>query len=271
MNKSFHKDSQNVALQGRMVLKQVSPDFLDPAHEWRRFFAETWGTFLLVLVAAGGGVVAAKSGGAVTLSMQVAAPGLMVMAIIYFMGTVSGAHLNPAVTLAFAVRRNFPWRRVPGYVLAQLIGGIAAAQFLHAMFGTVGALGTTLPGSGIGNSTVLAMEVVLTAGLVNTILGTASVARNIGTNGAIAVGGYIILAGLWAAPISGASMNPVRSFAPDLVRGDLSTTWIYLVGPVLGALIGVAFEWILKGRPTVAGTLAAQGTFDNDAPSKQDA
>jgi len=264
MKKAFHKDRQNVAQQGRMVQKQVSPDFLDPAHEWRRIFAETWGTFLLVLVAAGGGVVAAKSGGTVTLGMEVVAPGLMVMAIIYFMGTVSGAHLNPAVTLAFAVRRNFPWRRVPGYVLAQMLGGVAAAEFLHAMFGTVGALGATLPGSDISNGTALAMEVVLTAGLVNTILGTASGARNIGTNGAIAVGGYIVLAGLWAAPISGASMNPVRSLAPDLVRGDLGTAWIYVVGPVLGALIGVAFEWILKGKPTTAGTLAAQGFIGVD-------
>ena len=163
MKKSFHKTRQNAAQQGRMVQKQASLDFLDPAHEWRRIFAETWGTFLLVLVAAGGGVVAARSGGAVTLGMQVAAPGLMVMAIIYFMGTVSGAHLNPAVTLAFAVRRNFPWRRVPGYVLAQLLGGVAAALFLHTMFGSVGALGATLPGSDISNGTALAMEVVLTA------------------------------------------------------------------------------------------------------------
>jgi aquaporin Z len=271
MKKAFHKDRQNVAQQGRMVQKQVSPDFLDPAHEWRRIFAETWGTFLLVLVAAGGGVVAAKSGGAVTLGMQVVAPGLMVMAIIYFMGTVSGAHLNPAVTLAFALRRNFPWSRVPGYVLAQLFGGVAAAQFLHAMFGTVGALGATLPGSDISNGTALAMEVVLTAGLVNTILGTASGARNIGTNGAIAVGGYIVLAGLWAAPISGASMNPVRSFAPDLVRGDLSMTWIYVAGPVLGPLFGVAFEWILKGKPTAAGALAAQGSLDIDDSAKPNA
>ncbi len=271
MKDSSIKDLQSMAQQGRMVQKQASLDFLDPAHEWRRIFAETWGTFLLVLVAAGGGVVSAKSGGAVTLSMQVVAPGLMVMAIIYFMGTVSGAHLNPAVTLAFAVRRNFPWRRVPGYVLAQLLGGIGAAQFLHAMFGTVGALGATLPGRDISNSTALAIEVVLTAGLVNTILGTASGARNIGSNGAIAVGGYIALAGLWAAPISGASMNPIRSFAPDLVRGDLSTTWIYVVGPVLGALIGVAFEWILKGKPTVAGTLAAQGTIENDVSPNPDA
>ncbi len=270
MKKSFQKDRQNIVQQGLMVQKQAAHNFLDPSHEWRRIFAETWGTFLLVLVAAGGGVVAAKSGGAITLGMQVAAPGLMVMAIIYFMGTVSGAHLNPAVTLAFAVRRNFPWRRVPGYVLAQLFGAVTAAQFLHAMFGTVGGLGTTLPGRDISNGTALMMEVVLTAGLVNTILGTASGARNIGPNGAIAVGGYIALAGLWAAPISGASMNPARSFAPDLVRGDLGATWIYIVGPVLGALIGVAFEWILKGKPTAAGALAAQGSLEIDEAAKPD-
>lgn len=247
-----------------MVRKQLSPDFLDPAHEWRRLFAETWGTFLLVVVAAGGGVVAGRSGGAITLGMIVVAPGLMVMAIIYFMGTVSGAHLNPAVTLAFAVRGNFPWGRVPGYVLAQMVGGLAAALFLRVMFGTVGELGATVPGHGISSTTALAMEVVLTAGLVNTILGTASGARNIGTNGAIAVGGYIALAGLWAAPISGASMNPARSLTPDLVRGDLGTSWIYVAGPVLGALIGVAFEWILKGKPTTAGTVSAEGTLGAD-------
>ena len=124
-----------------MVRQQLSPDFLDPAHEWRRLFAEAWGTFLLVVVAAGGGVVAARSGGAVTLGMIVVAPGLMVMAIIYFMGTVSGAQLNPAVTLAFAPRRNFPWHRVPGYVLAQVLGALAAALFLRVMFGADGELG----------------------------------------------------------------------------------------------------------------------------------
>jgi len=267
--KAFRKNRQHTAQQERMVHRQLSPDFLDPSHEWRRLFAETWGTFLLVLVAAGGGVVAAQSGGTVTLGVAVA-PGLMVMAIIYFMGAVSGAHLNPAVTLAFAVRRNFPWRRVPGYVLAQVLGGVAAALFLRTLFGTVGALGATVPGSGVGNGTALAMEIVLTAGLVNTILGTASGARNIGTNGAIAVGGYIALAGLWAAPISGASMNPVRSLAPDLLRGDISMTWIYIVGPVVGALIGVAFEWILKGKPTAAGALAAQGLLGVDDSTTPD-
>jgi aquaporin Z len=260
---SSPKNQQNAFQHGRAIEEQGSPDFWDPAHEWRRIFAETWGTFLLVLVGAGSGVVAARSAGEVTMGMQVTAPGLMVMVIIYFMGTVSGAHLNPAVTLAFAVRRNFPWRRVPGYVAAQICGGCLAVLFLRAMFGSVGALGATIPGCDVNNWTALAIEVVLTAGLVNTILGTASGARNIGTNGAIAVGGYIVLAGLWAAPISGASMNPVRSLAPDLVRGDLGTTWIYIVGPVIGALIGVAFEWILKGKPTSAGAIAAQGSLDN--------
>ncbi|MDA8389389.1 MAG: aquaporin [Gammaproteobacteria bacterium] len=263
---SVHKEQRRAALRRRMVLKQMSPDFLDPALEWRRLFAEAWGTFLLVLVAAGGAVVAARSGGSSSAAAIAVAPGLMVMAIIYFLGAVSGAHLNPAVTLAFAVRRNFPWRRVPGYVVAQVMGGVAAALFLRALFGTAGALGATVPGPGVSPGTALAMEVVLTAGLVNTILGTASGARNIGTNGAIAVGGYIALAGLWAGPISGASMNPVRSFAPDLLRGDLQTTWIYVIGPVAGALIGVAFEWILKGSPTVAGDLAAQGSLGIKEP-----
>jgi len=233
--------------------------FLDPAREWHRLFAEAWGTFLLVVVTTGAHVVADKSGGQVSLAMAFTAPGLMVMAIIYFMGSVSGAHVNPAVTLAFAVRGNFPWRRVPGYLLAQFLGGIGAVLFLWAMFAPFGDAGATVPGHGVSNLQALAMEVLLTAGLVNTILGTASGARNIGTNGAIAIGGYIVLAHFWAAPISGTSMNPARSFAPDLIRGDFKTTWIYFAGPLLGALIGVGFEWILKGPPTEAGTLAAQG------------
>jgi aquaporin Z len=248
--------------QQRMLHAKAAADFLEGRHEWRRIFAEAWGTFLLVVVAAGAGVVAAQSGGAITLAMKVVAPGLMVMAIIYFMGAVGGAHLNPAVTLAFAVRRNFPWNRVPGYIGAQLIGGIVAALFLRAMFGSVGLLGATTPGVNVGDSKALVMEVVLTAGLVSTILGTASGARNIGSNGALAIGGYIALAGLWAAPISGASMNPARSFASDLIRGDMSTSWIYIVGPLVGAMIAVAFEWILKGPPTAAGTSAAQGADD---------
>jgi aquaporin Z len=247
-------------LDQRMLLAAPPPDFLESAHEWRRLFSEAWGTFLLVVVAAGAAVVAVRSDGAITLGMKVVAPGMMVMAIIYFMGAVGGAHLNPAVTLAFALRRNFPWHRVPGYIVAQLVGGIAAASFLRTMFGTAGLLGATVPGPGVGDFKALIMEVLLTTGLVSVIIGTASGARNIGSNGALAVGGYIALAGLWAAPISGASMNPVRSFAPDLLRGDIGTSWIYVAGPIAGAIIAVCFEWILKGKPTAAGASAAQGT-----------
>ena len=243
----------------RMLQASAVPDFLQARHEWRRLFSEAWGTFLLVVVAAGAGVVGTLSGGAITLSMKVVAPGMMVMAVIYFMGAVGGAHLNPAVTLAFAARRNFPWNRVPGYIMAQLLGGVAAAAFLRSMFGSVGHLGATMPGPGVSDFQAFIFEVLLTTGLVSTILGTASGARNIGSNGAIAIGGYIALAGLWAAPISGASMNPARSIAPDLLRGDMSTTWVYIAGPVIGAAIAVGFEWILKGKPTAAGTSAAQG------------
>jgi aquaporin Z len=142
------------------------------------------------------------------------------------------------------------------------VGGIAAALFRRAVFGTIGNLGANEPGTGVTNLQAFAFEILLTAGLVNTILGTASGARNVGANGAIAVGGYIALSGLWAAPISGASMNPVRSLAPDLVRWDFTAAWIYLAGPLVGAMIGVAFEWILKGSPTEEGAVAAQGTLE---------
>jgi aquaporin Z len=117
---SAHADRIESTQEQLMLHGSAPPDFLESAHEWRRLFAEAWGTFLLVVVAAGAGAVGAQSGGVITLSMKVVAPGLMVMAIIYFMGAVGGAHLNPAVTFAFAVRRNFPWSRVPGYIGAQL-------------------------------------------------------------------------------------------------------------------------------------------------------
>ena len=243
-----------------MTKSSPAPDFLDSRHEWRRLFSETWGTFLLVMVAAGAGVVSAKTGGQITLSMRAVAPGLMVMAIIYFMGAVGGAHLNPAVTIAFALRKNFRWNRVPGYLVAQLCGGLAAATFLRAMFGSVGAIGATAPGTDVSDGAAFVMEVLLTTGLVSTVLGSSSGARNIGSNAALAIGGYIALAGLWAAPISGASMNPARSLAPDILRWDFQTTWIYISGPFVGALIAVCFEWILKGKATSAGTSAAEGT-----------
>jgi aquaporin Z len=232
-------------------------EFDDPALEWRRLFSELLGTFLLVSVGAGGGVVGAVSHGMISRAAAVTAPGLMVIAIILFMGAVSGAHLNPVVTIAFTLRRDFPWRRVPGYVLAQLLGATLACLFLRVVFGKVGMLGATEPGAHIHDWQAMLIELVLTVGLVSTILGTASRAQNVGALSALGVGAYIILAGLWSSPVSSASMNPARSFAPDLVIGDFGHFWVYLVGPLAGALIAVGFAWILRGPGGDPGGLAA--------------
>jgi aquaporin Z len=237
--------------------------FDDPRQEWRRLFSELFGTFLLVLVGAGGAVVNASSHGAISRSTAVAAPGLMVMAIILFMGAVSGAHLNPAVTIGFSLRGDFPWRRVPGYVIVQLLGSTLACLFLWAVLGKLGRLGATEPGTGISDWKAMLFELILTVGLLSTILGTASRAQNVGTLSAVAVGGYIILAGFWSSPISGASMNPARSFGPDLALGDFSHYWVYLAGPVCGAIVAVAIAWVLRGQGGDAGGLAAaRGELD---------
>ena len=218
----------------------------DPKREWRRLFSELLGTFFLVLVAAGGGILVGE--GQISLAAAVVAPGLMVMAIILFMGAISGAHLNPGVSLAFALRGDFPWRRVPGYIIVQLVGATLACLFLLAVFGNIQHLGATLPGAGYENWQALLMEIALTTGLVSVILGTASAAQNVGAIAALGVGGYIALAGLWAAPVSGTSMNPARSFGPALVSGDFSSYWVYVVGPLAGACIAVGFAYILRGR-----------------------
>ncbi|HQR79516.1 MAG TPA: aquaporin [Actinomycetota bacterium] len=253
--------------RGTARYRRAEVDFDNPRYEYRRLFSEVWGTFLLVLVAAGGGVIgAAAFGSDLTLAMKALAPGMMVMGIIFFMGTISGAHLNPAVTLAFAVRGNFPWIRVPGYIVAQLAGAILAALFLQAMYGDIIA-GATEPTPDVSVWVAMLTEAVLTLGLVSVILGTASGARNVGINGALAVGAYIGLVSVWGAPVSGASMNPTRSFAPMLVGGDLTNYWIYLVGPILGAMLAVGFEYILRGKATKAGADAAQGILGSNDPA----
>ena len=226
----------------------IVQDFYDPRFEGRRLFSELLGTFFLVLVAAGGAVVNAKSGGQIPLAVRVTAPGLMVMAMILFMGAVSGAHFNPVVSVGFAMRGDFPWKRVPGYVIAQLVGSILAVLFLRATLGNIGGLGTTEPGPGISATTALVFEAVLTLGLLSTILGTSSGAQNIGVFGALGVGVYIALAGLWSAPISGTSMNPTRSLGPMIVSGNYHDWWVYIVGPFLGGILAVGVAWLLRGR-----------------------
>ena len=201
-------------------------------------------------------------GNAVPYGAKVVAPALMVMAIILFMGTVSGAHLNPAVSCAFALRGDFPWKRVPAYIAAQFLGAILATLLLWALIGKQGSAGLTLPGPGISTTTAMLWELVLTAGLVSVILGTASGAQQIGPLAALGVGAYIALAGLWGSPVSGASMNPARSLGPALVLGDWTSWWAYLVGPVTGGAIAVGFAYVLRGRGgDRSGVAAAQGTL----------
>jgi aquaporin Z len=235
-------------------------DFQDARQEWRRLVSELVGTFFLVLVAAGGGMMSQAFPNTISRSAAVVAPGLMVLAIILFMGKVSGAHLNPAVSIAFALRGNFPWQRVPGYVVVQLAGATLAALFLHAVIDVSAKYGSNYPAHGYSAGAAFWMELILTFGLVSVILGTASGAQNIGIIGAFGVGAYIALAGLWGSPISGASMNPARTFGPDLVSTTFTDYWVYVAGPIAGAVLGVGLAFVLRGSGGgQSGSAAAQG------------
>jgi aquaporin Z len=235
-------------------------DFQDPDQEWRRLFSELYGTFLLVMVAAGGGMMSQAFPNTISRTAAVTAPALMVMGVILFMGKVSGAHLNPAVSVAFSLRGDFPWKRVPGYITVQLIGASLAALVLHLIIDVSSKYGSNYPAGGYSSGRACLMEALLTMGLVSVILGTASGAQNIGIFGALGVGGYIALAGLWGSPISGASMNPARTFGPDLISGTFTDYWVYVVGPLAGAAIAVGLAYALRGPGGGrTGSAAAQG------------
>jgi aquaporin Z len=245
-------------------------DFHNPRQEWRRLVSELLGTFFLVLVAAGGGMMGQAFPNTIGRSAAVVAPGLMVLAIILFMGKVSGAHLNPAVSFAFALRRDFPWWRVPGYVIVQLGGAALAAWFLQSVINVSAIYGSNYPAAHYSTGDAFLMEAVLTFGLVSVILGTASGAQNLGVFGALGVGSYIALAGLWGSPISGASMNPARTFGPDLVGWDFTAYWVYIAGPLAGACLAVGMAFILRGKGGGwAGSGAAQGALFTEAQSAQ--
>jgi aquaporin Z len=238
----------------------MAEDFQDTSQEWRRLFSEFLGTFFLVLVAAGGGMMSQAFPDTISRTAAVVAPGLMVMGIILFMGKISGAHLNPAVSVAFALRLDFPWQRVPGYIVVQLAGAAAAAWFLQAVINVSAVYGSNYPAPNYSNFSAFLMETALTFGLVSVILGTASGAQNIGVIGALGVGSYIALAGLWSSPISGTSMNPARTFGPDLIGADFGSYWVYIAGPIAGAVIAVGTAFVLRGLGGGrAGSAAAQG------------
>jgi aquaporin Z len=233
--------------------------------EGRRLFSELLGTFFLVLVAAGAGMMGQAFPGTISRTAAVVAPGLMVIAIILFMGKVSGAHLNPAVSVGFALRGDFPWRRVPGYIVTQLVGATLAALFLQSVIHVSATFGSNYVAAGYSATDAFLMEAVLTLGLFSVVLGTASGAQNVGAISALGIGGYIALAGLWGGPISGASMNPARTFGPDLVGGDFSNYLVYVAGPLVGAIVAVGVAFVLRGHGGGrSGSEAAQGTMDTE-------
>lgn len=222
----------------------------------RALFAEALGTALLTLAGAGSPMVLHLNDHTLSFAVALVAPGLLVMAMIYTLGECSGAHINPAVTLAFALRRDFPWRNVPGYWLAQ---ATLAALLLRALLGDRAHVGATLPDPHQTLFVSFVYEVLMTLLLVLVILGTAEQSRLVGPNAAIAVGAAIVLDGFIGGPITGASMNPARSFGPALASLSLGTYWLYLLAPIAGSLIAVGCAWILHGAPQPKEREAAKG------------
>ena len=211
----------------------------------RALAAEALGTFALVFAGCGAIMVDAKTHQLGHVGVAISF-GLVIMAMIYAVGHISGAHLNGAVTLAFALTRHFPWPRALGYWAAQLVGAVAAAALLRASLGNIAHVGATLP-SGSQLQSFL-WEIVMSAFLMSVIMAVATDTRAVGEAAAIAVGGMVGLDAMFGGPISGASMNPMRSAGPALVSGDLHSLWIYLVGPVVGASAGAFVYQFIRGE-----------------------
>jgi aquaporin Z len=245
----------------RRYLIRFEEDTLAQRPLWIRMIIEFVGAFVLVTVAAGSGVINHYvGGGPISRAAAVIAPGAAVMAMIYAWGPLSGLHINPAVTFAFASRRVFPRAWVLPYLAAQLAGALAAALFLQLMFGHVRQGGNYPIAKPGGDWKSLVMEIVLTAILVSIILNTATGHRSIGHNAAIAVGSTVALLGLFASPISGASMNPARSLGPDIIGNDYTGWWVYVAGPVIGAAIAVMIIGLVRGLPDKQERDAAEGS-----------
>ncbi len=208
----------------------------------RRAGAEFIGAYALV-TAGCGAIITNKLTGALTHVGVALTFGLVIMVMIAATGHISGAHFNPAVTIAFALTRHFSWADVPVYIGSQLAGAVAGALTLRVLFGPVANLGATLPGGDVWQS--FGLEVLLTAVLMFVIVAVATDTRAVGQLAALAIGSTVALDALWAGPISGASMNPARSLGPALVSGVLQDQWVYLVAPLIGAAIGAfAYQMI---------------------------
>ena len=259
MTQTESQPAQLSAVSSRYLIR-FEEDTLRHRPLWIRVIVEFLGTFILVTVAAGSGVINHYVGtDPVSRAAAVIAPGAVVMAMIYALGPLSGLHINPAVTLAFAGRRVFKVAWVLPYLVAQFAGAICAALFLQGMFGDVAAGGNYPIAKPGGDWRSLVMEIVLTTILVTVILHTATGYRSIGHNAALAVGATVALNGLFASPISGASMNPARTLGPDIVSTNFTGWWVYIIGPCVGAILAIAIINLLRGNPDKDEVEAAEG------------
>ena len=219
----------------------------------RRALAEGLAAFALVFAGCGAIVANATYDAALGTVGIALVFGLVIMVMVYATGHLSGAHLNPAVTLAFALTRHFPRREALAYITAQLLGALAAAALLLAVWPSQpAALGTTLPS--VGDGSALVYEAVLTAFLMFVIMAVATDTRAVGAGAAIAIGGTVGLDALFGGPITGASMNPARSIGPALVSGELHDLWIYIVAPIAGAALGALAYQLVRGNVAVEAT-----------------
>jgi aquaporin Z len=230
------------------------PDAVDADHPSlaRKLGAEAIGTFMLTLVAAGAPVIAAAAHATGPGAAGAAAVGLILMVMAFSIGPISGCHINPAVTLGFALRGAFHWSRVVPYWIAQIIGASLAALLLLAVFGNIEHLGSNIPAPSAGPVAAMIMEAALTTMLVLVVLATAEESSTVGPNAAIAVGATLALVGMFGSAVSGASVNPARSIGPALISGTFSDLWVYIVGPLLGAAIAVGLDALIHGsrKPT---------------------
>jgi len=212
----------------------------------KRLISEIIATFALVFCGTGAMVINDFTGGTVTHVGVAITFGLIVMGMIYAFGDISGAHMNPAVTIGFAYAKKFPWKEVPGYVLAQLIGAFLASGILLYLFPESETLGATLPG--LSAMKVFIFEIILTFFLMVVIINVSTGSKEIGVVAGIAIGSIVLLEAMFAGPITGASMNPARSIAPAVVSGNLADLWIYIFAPIIGCLLAVVSCKLVKSE-----------------------
>jgi MIP family channel proteins len=230
----------------------------------REVAAEFLGTFALVLTGTGAVASNAVSGGALGHVGVAITFGLVIMVMIYAAGHISGAHFNPAVTVAFALARHFPAGRVLPYIVGQLSGAVLGSLAVRFLMGTAGGLGVTHPASGIGIMQALVLEALLTFFLMFVITSVATDTRAVGQAAAIAIGATVGLEALFAGPLTGASMNPARSLGPALVAGDLADLWVYIMGPIVGAALGALTYQLLRTPAARLADAAPEADVERD-------